>query len=140
MCAAQKNSQRLCTTFSSTKKRLKYWGIVSQINSYSHVLNLSLRMTVELIEKCKYHYQTPHLNRYFCTKNVCTNKNRISRVKEPKQKQLLSKSLQLWGLQTEVKMMDYCSAVEGRNQNSTNLLFVNVTWEQIFLRARKNTP
>ena len=30
--------------------------------------------------------------------------------------------------------MDYCSAaVEGRNQNSTKLLFVNVTWKQIFL-------
>jgi len=29
--------------------------------------------------------------------------------------------------------MDYSSAaVEGRNQNSTKLLFVNVTWEQIF--------
>ena len=56
-----------------------------------------------------------------------------------KTKQLLSKSLQLWGLATGVKLMDYCSAVEGRNQNSSTLLFVNVTWEQIFLMARKKT-
>jgi len=69
--------------------------------------------------------------------------NRHKQSKKNKPKTALKQKSSTLGFAdwTEVKLMDYCSAaVEGRKQNSTNLLFVNVTWEQIILRVGKNIP